>query len=86
MATAREIADIAKSQEERALLNAIARDALTIVAAVITLLAFIFALWATVATLNQAKLHAKTERSLLEKIEGVEEEILLALNNNNRKR
>ena len=67
---------INKKMQRRPVLDDVARDIVAITAAVLTLLAFIFAVWATVATLRQQQNALEAEQRVLNKVERLEEQIL----------
>ena len=62
--------------QRRPVMDDVARDIVAITAAVLTLLAFIFAVWATVATLRQQQNALEAEQRVLNKVERLEEQIL----------
>lgn len=62
--------------QQKALMNDIARDVVSIVAVIVTLMAFVFAVWATVATLRQSAEAQKSELAVVGRIERLEERIL----------
>lgn len=67
-------------KQEKQLLDEITRDIVTIVATIISVIAFGFAIWATVETIRQANLILATEIQASERIEKVEMQILEKLN------
>lgn len=71
---------IVLEEKEKQLLDEITRDIVTIVASVISVIAFGFAIWATVETIRQANLILATEIQSSERIEKVELQILEKLN------
>ena len=67
-------------KKEKQLLDEITRDIVAIVATIISLIAFGFAIWATVATMKQASDALKAEQKVAERIEILEQRILAKLN------
>lgn len=57
-------------------MNDVARDAVSIIAVIVTLLAFVFAIWATIATLKQSNEAQNLELNIVDRIERLEERIL----------
>lgn len=67
-------------KKEKQLLDEITRDIVAIVATIISLIAFGFAIWATVATMKQTSDALKAEQKVAERIEILEQRILAKLN------
>lgn len=67
-------------KKEKQLLDEITRDIVAIVATIISVIAFAFAIWATVATMKQANNALEAEKKVADRIEKMEERILAKLN------
>jgi hypothetical protein len=71
---------IVLEKKEKQLLNEITRDIVAIVATIISIVAFAFAIWATVVTIKQANRILDAETKVSERIEKIELQILEKLN------
>ena len=69
--------------EKKQVLGDISRDIVTIVAAIITLVAFAFAIWATVSTLQQGKKTDELDARIALSLERIERRILRTVDENN---